>query len=193
MGRILLLILLLSSFSSYAVDLKVSQHIVSNRMIVCQDSCFECKKLEDSIRTTVFDNLDLSSEYHKKYWFYPWSMAEEYNVDTFISLNRDSMKYKKFLASAPYRYEYEEVIDSLICDEINLNHIETFCYSYYSKQIYCYKSTSGDTMALVCCYLRLKDPIYYDEVMQIFSDSFPFGFYAVINLSKKKMKQFIGG
>lgn len=197
MKKIIMFIALVT-LSSYAVGSNETKKIVSSRRLEIQDSCLKCQgnilcieELKDTILTTVFNDLSLSNEYHKKYWFYPWSMADKYQTKEFIKLTKDSLKYMNFLDSIPYQEEYCEIIDSLIFNEINTNHIETFCYRLYSKQIYCFESSYGETMALVCCYLRLKDPIYDDNVMKVLFDSFPYGYYVVLNLSEKKLKLFI--
>lgn len=165
-----------------------------------QDTCLKISSNQrycDSIQTVYVDRLLVENvnEIDVR-MFYNWCMSEE-SDKSYRKLNKDwygkKVRYTKFQSSCEYKLKYREIIDSLICVELRTMKYRSFDYQLYSKQIYCYESVTGEKMALVRCYICLKDDFRYnrEDVMHIVFDSFPEEFFAVINLEKKYIKRFV--
>lgn len=196
--RFLVLIILLVLPTLCVSEVIESSSTESIRNQISQDSCFVSQhrtlciwEMYDSIQVIHIEDLRLTPEEDVRYWFYPWCMSKENSTKTLSKLLQDETNYTKFLTSCNYKPEYRVIIDSLICNEVRMINHDIFNLKLYSKQIYCYKSISGEEMALVSCFIRFKEDDYDIRKMRLFFDLYPYGFHAVINLKERRMKFFV--
>lgn len=186
--------LILITFCVFHVMCSFGQTVVQKNIVTdLRDSLSKVNStyaiFSDTIYSVVLDDIEKSG------WaegvFYRWCMASGFTKKELLALGRNEKLHSLFLTPSKYRKEYLTLIDSLILDEVIHRDLNIFNYNMYNKQCYFFQSQENHHMAFVCCGVSHKDAECDWSRIYLEYHWFPYGFYAVIDLTGRKIKYLI--
>lgn len=185
--------LLLIIFFVFQVMCSLGQTVVQKNIVTdLRDSLSKVNStyaiFSDTIYSVVLDDIEKSGWAEGVY--YRWCMASGFTKKELKQM-RNKKIHALFLTPSEYREESFALIDSLILDEVIHRDLNIFNYNMYNKQCYFFQSQENHHMAFVCCGVSHKDAECDWSRIYLEYHWFPYGFYAVIDLTGRKIKYLI--